>query len=103
MHQVTSLENESTEVENNIRTYPEIRSEYEKFKTIYLTSLADLQTPSSSVKESILNSIKPSGKPGYPVMENIIVSERKVSSSFNYLMAASIVFLVTSLIVNFYL
>ncbi|HMQ69854.1 MAG TPA: anti-sigma factor [Ignavibacteria bacterium] len=97
-------ENESTEVEYNIRTYPEIRSEYEKIqRTIYLTALSNLQTPSSSIKESVINKIRTSGKTDLPVNEYINVSEKKVSSSFSYLMAASIVFLLTSLAVNFYL
>lgn len=109
-------EHESAEVQYKIKTYPEVRSEYEKIqKTIYLTSLANFQTPSSSVKESLLKRIKDSGNSISDKSDKYVISEisgiekektiikKNESSSFKYLMAASIAFLILSLGINFYL
>ncbi len=97
-------EHESAEVEHLIRTYPEIKSEYEKIQqTIYLTSLINIKTPSPLVKESIFKTINRSEKPFSQSKQELISSENKQSSSFKYLLAASIVFLLTSLVVNLYL
>lgn len=112
-------EHESAEVQFNIKTYPEVRSEYEKIqKTIYITSLGNFQTPSISVKESILKRIKDSGNSISDISDisdnseisdtssmekEKTIMEKKVSSSFKYLMAASIAFLIFSLGINFYL
>ena len=70
-------EHESAEVEHLIRTCPEIESEYK--------------------------TINRSEKPFSQSKQDLISSENKQSSSFKYLLAASIVFLLTSLVVNLYL
>lgn len=112
-------EHESAEVQYKIKTYPEVRSEYEKIqKTIYLISLGNFQIPSTSVKESLLKRIKDSGNSISDKSDNSDISvisdlsgiekektiiKKKESSSFKYLMAASITFLILSLGINFYL
>lgn len=95
-------ESENAEVEKYIRKHQEIRSEYEKIQqALFITTAVNLKTPSSKVKESILNRIKEDGN-------NILETQKTINyqgsyNKYKYLMAASIVFFLMSLSVNFFL
>ena len=95
-------EHEAAEVEKYIRKHQEVRSEYEKIQqALYITTAVNLITPSSKVRESILNRIKEDGN-------NILETQKTINyqgsyNKYKYLMAASIVFFLMSLSVNFFL
>lgn len=91
---------QSSQVEDMIRKHAEVRSEYEKIqKTLYLTVSANLRTPSSSVRDSILKKIDHQ-RYVRPVIESYLVQK---NYSYKYLMAASVAFLLLSLGVNYFL
>lgn len=96
-------ENQSKEVEAILRSNKEAREEFEKIqKAAYLAAAPVLKTPPSRVKESILGKIQ-TIKSEKTIQRVSSPPEIPVKSSFNYLMAASITFLLLSLIANYYL
>lgn len=95
-------ESESKEVENNIKKYKELKTEYGNIQnTLYLSAINNLKTPSNKVKNSLLEKIK-SPQPITNISNSVSVSQGPVST-YRYLMAASLVFFLLSLVVNFYL
>ncbi|MBK8550827.1 MAG: anti-sigma factor [Ignavibacteria bacterium] len=95
-------ESESKEVENNIKKYKELKAEYGKIQnTLYLSALNNLKTPSEKVKNSLFENIS-SRQPIANNSNSVTVNQYPVNS-YRYLMAASIVFFLLSLGVNFYL
>ncbi len=93
---------ETIEVEEVIKKYPEVRHEYNNIqKTIYFSTSAVLKTTSERVKADLLNKInKKSGEKTYS-FEGPSVKER--NNTYRYLIAASFAFLLLSLIVNYFL
>lgn len=95
---------ESAEVENNIRNHPEIKEEYEKIqKTIYMISSANLKIPSKSVKESLFKNLKITAGSAPVTEKEAIKVNKKESRTYKYLLAASILFLILSLVLNYFL
>lgn len=96
-------ETESKKVEEAIRKSPEVKSEYEKIqKTLYLSSVPKLKSPSAGVKSSLLKKIQSDNlKTTVPPQKELTPQYQR--GSYRYLMAASIAFLLLSLAANFFL
>jgi len=95
-------ESESNEVEEIIRKTPEVKSEYEKIqKTLYLSSVPKLKSPGAHVKTSLLKKIKSDSST--TLLSQKDFAPHKQSYNYRYLMAASIAFLLLSLVANFFL
>ena len=93
---------ESIEVEEVINKYPEVRDEYNNIqKTIYLSASVVLKTPSEKVKSDLLNKIIK--KPVTQIPSLVESSPEEKNKTFNYLMAASLAFLLLSLVANYFL
>ncbi len=97
-------QSESKEVEDYVKKYKELKTEYDKIQSIlYLSAVNNLKTPSGKVKSSLLNKIK-SKQPIINKSDSDQVSlYKKPFVTYRYMMAASIVFFLLSLGVNFYL
>ncbi|MEO8445905.1 MAG: anti-sigma factor [bacterium] len=96
-------ESESMDVEEIIRKTLEVKSEYEKIqKTLYLSSVPKLKTPGASVKTSLFEKIKSDSSNAMPLSQKDFTPPKQ-SNNYRYLMAASIAFLLLSLIANFFL
>jgi len=93
---------ESVEVEEVIKKYPEVRNEYNNIqKTFYLSALAVLKSPSEKIKSALLDKINK--KPVTKTHSFEVSSVKKKNNTYRYLMAASIAFLLLSLIANYFL
>lgn len=93
---------EEIEVEKVIREYPEVRNEYNNIQKIYyLTARLALKPPPESIKSAILNKIKKESSGKIHSIQSTPIIVR--SNTYRYLMAASIAFLLFSLIANLYL
>jgi len=93
---------ECVEVEEIIKKYPEVRDEYNGIqKTFYLSASAVLKSPSEKIKSALLDKINK--KPVIRIHSFDESSAEKRNNTYRYLMAASVAFLLLSLIANYFL
>lgn len=93
---------ESAKVEEMIKNYPEVRSEYENIqKSIQLLTSIQPKVPDESVKTALLKKInlRLNLKSGFIRND----SKSRNSNAYSYLLAASVAFLIISLAANLYL
>ena len=93
---------QSVEVEEIIKKYPEVRDEYNNIqKTFHITASVLLKSPSEQVKSALLAKINE--KPATKIKSVEVPSIKAKNNTFKYLMAASVAFLILSLIANYFL
>ncbi|MEO6694430.1 MAG: anti-sigma factor, partial [Ignavibacteria bacterium] len=94
---------EALEVEDIIKKYPEIKEEYNNIQNaIFLTTSSVLKSPSENVKTDLLNKLNALSETKIHSIDSVKHKHPNINT-FKYLMAASIAFLLLSLIVNYFL